>query len=232
MNPMHALATLCGALAAAAAVHGQVVLVNSPIPDNDANGLVSTLDVTTSVTTIQNIEVTLNISSAPGNAAWNGDLYAYLSHGPDPSPGFAVLLNRVGVSGANSSGYGDPGFAVSLSDSAAKDIHLYQTSSPTYDANGRLTSLWQPDGRNILPSSSAGTFDSASRSAKLASFTGLDPNGQWVLFISDCSVGNEAVLDSWTLSINPVPEPQSYAVITAVALLLLAIARERFRLAS
>ena len=65
---------LCLALSVGIAAQGQMTVVNSPIPDNDANGLVSTLDVSTPVTTIQSLEVTLNIGSAPGDSAWNGDL--------------------------------------------------------------------------------------------------------------------------------------------------------------
>ena len=61
--------------------------------------------------------------------------------------------------------------------------------------------------------------------AKLSSFTGLDPNGLWVLFLSDRSAGNQAILNSWTLAINPLPEPESYGMVVAGALLAVCIWR-------
>jgi subtilisin-like proprotein convertase family protein len=201
------------------AAEGQMVIVNSTIPDNDANGLVSTLDVNTAVTPIQNVTVTLNISSATSDIAWNGDLYAYLTHDDGALSGFAVLLNRVGRTSSDAAGYGDPGFAITLSDTAANDVHLYQNVSSSFDSSGRLTGTWQPDERNISPTSSGSTFDSASRTANLGSFSGLNPNGLWVLFISDRAAGNVARLDSWQLNITPVPEPTYTAVLTGLCLL-------------
>ena len=58
-----------------------------------------------------------------GDGAFNGDYYAELVNG---AGGFAVLLNRAGVSSANSFGYGDNGFNVTLNDTAAQDIHFCQ----------------------------------------------------------------------------------------------------------
>ena len=74
--------------------------------------------------------MTLNIAGG-----YNGDLYAYLSHGA----GFAVLLNRVGRTSVNTDGYSTPGFAVTLVGHAAADVHSYESLSPTYNANGQLT---------------------------------------------------------------------------------------------
>ena len=210
----------------------QLVVVNSSIPDNDANGLVSTLDVNTAATPIQSVTVTLNISSAAANTAWNGDLYAYLTHDDGSSSGFAVLLNRVGRTTSDAAGYGDFGFAITLSDTAANDVHLYQNVSSSFDGSGRLTGAWQPDERNISPTSSGSTFDSASRTANLGSFSGLNPNGLWVLFLSDRAAGNEAKLDSWALNITPVPEPAESAALMALCLLASVIARRCLRVKS
>src|SRR5207245_1018581 len=61
--------------------------VNSPIPDNDASGLSSTvMFASPQISSIETMNVTLNITGG-----FNGDLYAYLTHGS----GSAVLLNRV-----------------------------------------------------------------------------------------------------------------------------------------
>ena len=112
------------------------------------------------------MDVTLNISGG-----YNGDLYCYLTHGS----GFSVLLNRVGQTSLNPGGYGDTGFAVTLSDLAATDIHNYQTVGYALNANGQLMGTWQPDGRTADP---ATVLDTATRSAFLSSFNTLSPNGQ------------------------------------------------------
>src|SRR2546423_205875 len=57
------------------------------IPDGSLNGLSDTRTLSgISQPQISDVKVTLNLSGG-----YNGDLYAYLSHG---STGFAVLLNR------------------------------------------------------------------------------------------------------------------------------------------
>lgn len=196
----------------------QVVDVNRTIPDNDASGLVSTLDVSTEMTSIESITITLNISNAPGDSVWNGDLYAYVTHDSGASTGFTVLLNRPGLTGSNADGYGDHGFSITLSDSAPSDIHHYQSVTHSFDASGRLVDVWKPDARGIPPTSSGSSFDSAARNADFSSFSGLDPNGLWVLFISDRASGNVGTLDSWSLSITAVPEPRETATVVGVML--------------
>jgi len=91
---------------------------NAPIPDNNASGLAFGFTVTTPFSSIDSVVVTLSISGG-----YNGDLYAYLSHGS----GFAVLLNRVGVTGTDPLGYPDSGFNVTLSPGGT-DIHQYRTT--------------------------------------------------------------------------------------------------------
>jgi hypothetical protein len=56
----------------------------------------------------------------------------------------AVLVNRVGQSGRNPEGYGDSGFAITLSDLASHDVHDYQNPSysPSYNGSGQLTGTW------------------------------------------------------------------------------------------
>src|ERR1044071_4139758 len=56
------------------------------VPDNNASGLAFTFNVPGSPLMITDVSVNLNIAGG-----WNGDLYAYLSHGS----GFVVLLNRI-----------------------------------------------------------------------------------------------------------------------------------------
>jgi subtilisin-like proprotein convertase family protein len=170
-------------------------VVNSGlVPDANYNGFADTRNVTVTNPTntiISGLQVTLNLTGG-----YNGDLYAYLTHGS----GFGVLLNRVGRTSGNLFGYGDAGFSITLSDSATNgDLH-------TYGGNGglALNGLWQPDGRNVSPATVLGTD---LRTAFLSSFTGQSANGPWTLFVADFAVGDQSTLASWALQITTIPEP-------------------------
>jgi hypothetical protein len=184
--------------------------VNTDIPDGNPTGLSSTIEVSGLASQLENITVSLDI---PGG--FNGDLYAYVSHG---TSGFAVLLNRVGKTAGDPFGYSDAGFnKLTLSDTASQDIHLY-------GGNGglALTGIWQPDGRNVNPQL---VLDSSPRTAMLSSFTGADPNGSWVLFVADmASGGGQAVLQDWSIDITAVPEPATGKLCVGLAAAL-ALAR-------
>src|SRR5262249_22736292 len=67
--------------------------------------------------------------------------------------------------------------------------------------------------------------DTSSRNAFLSSFSGLNPNGDWTLFVADLSGGGEHVLESWSLEIEPVKLPDSLGFLSGCfpfALVLLA----------
>ncbi len=181
--------------------------VGQVIPDNNLSGLVKVGAVSLpSIPAVQEIRVGLNIS---GN--FNGDLYAYIQK----DGGQAILLNRVGVGSFNPFGYRDAGFNVTFADSAAADIHGYQTTKGALTL--QLTGTWQPDGRTISPTSAPQLFDDAPRPAMLGSFTDADPSGNWNLFISDTSAGSTSTLNSWSLqfvnTVVPVPEPGTVALL-------------------
>jgi subtilisin-like proprotein convertase family protein len=184
--------------------------VNQVVPDNDANGLALATNLTVAGSSITAVTVGLNISGG-----YNGDLYAYLA-GPG---GFAVLLNRVGVSNtASAYGYGDAGFNVTFSSAAANNIQYYQ--GYTNPAGGVVVGTWQPEGVNINPQSAPASFLTASQAAAtLTSFNGTAPNGQWELFLSDLSPGGQSTLVSWNIDIATatVPEP-SILVLTGLGL--------------
>jgi len=171
------------------------------IPDNSMSGVAFGITVTDPATTITDVSVTLNISGG-----WNGDLYAYLSHGS----GYAVLLNRPGVGattpGSSAEGYGDAGLLnILLSSAGAANVHFYGNHSPAL-SGGQLTGTWQPDGRAIAPNSSPAGFD-ASGAANFSTFQNLDPNGQWTLFLMDASPLGISTLNGFSVDISAVPEP-------------------------
>jgi subtilisin-like proprotein convertase family protein len=178
--------------------------VNQLVPDANANGLTLTTNLSVTGGTISDITVSLDITNG-----FNGDLFAFLA---GPNGGYAVLLNRVGVSNnASSFGYGNHGFDISFSASAANNIHYYQSVSFSLNGGGQLTGTWVPDGRAIDPQSAPALFGSTSPSATLGSFVGTSPNGDWTLFLADLSTGSQSRVLSWSLDIITIPEPSVLA---------------------
>ncbi|MES2658777.1 MAG: proprotein convertase P-domain-containing protein [Verrucomicrobiota bacterium] len=210
---MKLLFSLCALLplsASAATLYDQIWTVTTAIPDNDPVGLTNTQNVSaTGLTSITGITVDLTFTGG-----WNGDLYAYLVHGS----GFSVLLNRPGRSDAAQDGSGTAGFTITLDDSASPEIH---TAIPM--SGGNVAGTYRPDGRAVDPSA---VLDTHARTATLASFDGLDPNGTWTLFVADQSAGGTATLQSWGLHITAVPEPSSL-VLTLLASGALLLRRKR-----
>lgn len=210
------LFAVCGLaqLAGSSAKADLITIASNPIltiPDNDPNGVANTISLSTPITSIASLSMTLNIAGG-----YNGDFYAYLRHGVS---GFAVLLNRAGQTGANPFGYGDSGFNVTLSDLAPNgDIHAYANVADP--AGGTLTGLWQPDGRHDSLSSARG--------AMLSSFNGLDPNGEWTLFVADLSSVGIGTLANWSLTIEgtgpsyAIPDGGSTLALASAALMTLA----------
>lgn len=168
------------------------------IPDGSITGWSDTRQIEDwgSGFTITDVTVSLHISGG-----FNGDLYGYLAH----DTGFAVLLNRVGRTDSEPFGYGDAGFNITLNDSAAGgDIHLYGGNG-----GNLLTGAFQPDGRNVDP---AVVTDASPRTATLATLQGMNPLGQWTIFLADLSGGGESTVESWSLEIVAVPEPGTVAL--------------------
>jgi subtilisin-like proprotein convertase family protein len=199
---------------------GQVTLTSSwtgaqMIPDNDASGVAFNFNLSDAATVIENVSITLNLSGG-----YNGDLYAYLSHGE----GFSVLLNRVGRTDTSDFGTSTPGMLVTLTSGATADIHNYQALSPSYNGSGQLTGTWAADGRGVKPTLA---FDTTSRTATLDAFTGSNPNGDWTLFLCDNSSGGIATLNGWSVGVTAVPEPQQTTLVIGIALLGLGCFRIR-----
>ncbi len=189
----------CAPASAALVTVSETYALSMPIPDDDSAGVSDTRTFSMAgATAISRVEVTLNIEGG-----YNGDYYAYLR---SSNGGFAVLLNRVGVTAADPYGYADSGINVRLGDTALSgDIHLYQTSFDPL--GGALTGLWQPDGRTADPDE---VTETGPRPALLGSFTGVNPNAGWTLFVADMSSGMIGTLTGWSLSvtadITAVPE--------------------------
>lgn len=203
------LTVLAAALLFACAAHAaraELVTwnVNAAIPDNDPMGLQDTQTLSGFTDVIGSLEVRLTLTGDP--LAYNGDFFVSLQCA---NGGYAVLLNRVGRTGSDPLGYGENGFDITFS-LLASDIHLYQNFSPSYDGTGRLTGIWSPDGRNVDPDS---VLDVDLRTVNLDQFFGIDPNGDWTIFVADMNGNGSATLDSWGLNIAPIPEPATLALL-------------------
>ncbi|TAK94073.1 MAG: PEP-CTERM sorting domain-containing protein [Verrucomicrobia bacterium] len=197
--------------------------VNTAIPDGNLSGLNDVINVS-GWTGGNDLEVKLNIDVSGG---WNGDLYAYITHGD----GFVVLLNRTGrgltTSGSTSFGYSDTGLNITFA-TGGSDVHWYQNNSPSYNGSGQLTGTWDVDGRSISPLSSRASFD-ANGSTNLMAFNGTDPNGNWTIFFADVVSGQQATLKGWSLELTPVPEPVNVALgLFGVALGCVGLCRRRW----
>lgn len=230
--------TLPAAAALVVENHGFTGLDLTP-PDGDAGGVVEVRTLNSSIAQLTDVNVSLTLASSGPGQAYNGDYYAYLAH----DTGFSVLLNRVGrrVDGSDPSaafGYGDNGFQVTLDDQAANgDIHNYRFTLSTpqnhltpidSQYSLALTGSWQPDGRSIDP---AEVLASDSRTAPLSVFNGLNASGQWRLFVADLSGNGTAKLTGWNLTLTglttPIPEPATWTVLAATALLAFGTLRRR-----
>jgi hypothetical protein len=158
------------------------------VPNGNPTGWSDTRSLTTgdlgADTLIQDVNVVLNTQNG-----YNGDLYGYLVH----SSGFCVLLDRVGMGSGgepqNSFGFSTSGFTNVRLDDDSLSGNIHDISNP---ANGTYVS----DG---------GT---------LASFNGLLGTGSWTLFLADMAGGGDpSTVLSWSLEIEAVPEPVTWALI-------------------
>jgi hypothetical protein len=161
--------------------------ISQPIYDYPSPGLAYPLSFSQpGIAQITDISVTFTTVGG-----WNGDLYAYLSHGN----GLSVLLNKVGASAADPDGFAASGFTnITLSFSATTDIHGVPTPTSgggPYAADGRLN-YTDPD---------------TARNNTLSVFNGADPNGSWTLFFSDLSPVYASELTGFRVDITAIPEP-------------------------
>jgi hypothetical protein len=223
MNPrsllLPALGLLCAnGLMAAVFLNSETLSSGNNIDDPPSAGLSRTLSISTAVTTIAALTITLDIGSAVSDTAWNGDLYVQLI---SPHGTVAVLVDRAGLSPTDTTtGYGDAGYNVSITDATVNDVHTYQSVAYTLNGSNQLTGTWQSDGR-VDPTTS-------SRTKNLNTIFGENPNGTWTLLVVDQASGSLAKLNGWGISgsdIAAVPEPLSTALCSSLALLALASAR-------
>jgi subtilisin-like proprotein convertase family protein len=147
---------------------------NAVIPDNNKSGLASSITMSSGISSLTDVQVTVDVVGAP--TAWNGDYYAYLQY----SSGLVVLLNNLGTSAGTPFGSAGDGFDITFSDAGAN-----VSTAPGLATTAALTGTYAPQ---------AGSLDST--------FGGLDPDGVWTLFIADTAPGGVGELASWSLQVT------------------------------
>jgi hypothetical protein len=114
------------------------------------------------------------------------------------------------VGTGNAFGYADAGLNVKFTDTAANNIHFYQAVDGYSIADG---ATWRPDGQTINPVTSPPSAFDAPGTVTLGVFSGMNPNGDWMLVLADVSSGSgQATVLSWGLDIQVVPEPVHVAL--------------------
>lgn len=193
------------------------------IPDGSPAGVSDTRLLSgTGIPVLGSVAVGLEITGG-----FIGDLYAYLRYENGPDEAFSVLLNRPGRSAANTLGGVNAGLNLMLRDDALHNVHDYLLVGSVPPPASPLTGDWQPDGREIDPGSSGATFDASLPSTPLSGLSGLGADGRWTLFVGDLSGGAEHQLESWSLTLAPIPEPEHAAILLAAGCGLLALRRVR-----
>ena len=189
------------------------------LPDGTGTGYVDTRAVTTLPAAVQELRVRLTLEGTQVGM-WNGDIYATVQYQATPSSpvsAYAVLLNRPGRDDASvdaDAGYEDNGLDVSLG-ATGPDIHTYRLVTTPATGAG-VTGNWSADGRDVDPFD---VVNATVRTAGLAPFQGINPNGLWTLYVEDTTPGGVAKLKAWGLEWTPVPEPAAYASVAGALLL-------------
>ncbi|MFO1487816.1 MAG: hypothetical protein U1F65_04990 [Verrucomicrobiota bacterium] len=179
------------------------------IPDNNASGRAYSFNFATPTPAmISGLTIDLTLTGG-----WNGDLYAYLSHGSS----LAVLFNRIGRTVGTPDGSGSSGMTVQFSDVYLTDIHNFSGTS--------LTGNFAADGRNVNP---LNVLNTSARTATLDSFLGADPNGSWTLFFADLAPGGAATVKNWSVSVS-LPDSGATAGLLLGMLPLLGVLRRCWR---
>jgi len=170
------------------------------------------------ITSLTEVRVGLQLQGTTTGAGFASDMFVSLNRAGEVT---SILLNQAGVSGDDPVGFGFDGWNVTFRDSAPNgDIHLGQPAGPATI----LTGDWQPDGR-------LDATDTA-RPALLAAFNSVPANADWHLTLADLNHGGEMTLLSWSLTftgtdLTPVPEPETYAALSGLALAGFALWRKR-----
>jgi hypothetical protein len=176
--------------------------IDQLIPDGDLSGFASQIDISVPYSDLTQLTLTLDIAGDP--TAYNGDYYAYLQFGS----GLDVLLDHIDTPPT----YGSSGNGINVTFADGNP----NIGTAAYSAGSLLTGTYAPQS------------DGASTgSGLLGTFGGVDPNGQWTLFIADTAKGGQGELVDWSITMAGVPDNGS--TMTYLGLSLAAMAAYSWR---
>jgi subtilisin-like proprotein convertase family protein len=169
------------------------------IPDNNPTGVTSTITVNDSYFVMR---LSITLTFAPTHT-WAGDLIVRLTHGGQTID----LFRRIGSTAAT--GVGDS------SDLTGPYTFTDTATQRMVDgalAVGATTAI--PSGSyrattNLFSGSNAGETVVSLNSV----FGGMNVQGPWVLSLSDNAGQDTGGLAAWSMSVTPVPEPSTFALL-------------------
>ena len=160
------------------------------------------------ILSLTRVEVGLHLVGTPTGNGFASDMFVSLNKDFGLT---SILLNRVGISESDDTGFFYDGWDVTFQDGAANgDIHTFDFES------GVLTGAYEPDGRTS-------PLDTV-RTSLLDVFNGGTGNGDWRLAVGDLSEFGQMRLVDWSLTLEGetvVPEPTSLSLLGLGALVLM-----------
>lgn len=169
------------------------------IPDNDANGISSTINAGVGVTAVNYVRI------EGLTHTWVGDVHIWLTN---PDGGMVDLVNRInrtvdsGTSFGDSSNYnGDYTFAMDGLNIWDEAIAL--TSSADDLASGRYRAS-----TNLVTGDTATSYAETDLNSLVTANA-----GDWTLTITDSAGGDTGEFASWYIDVTPVPEPATLSLL-------------------
>lgn len=169
------------------------------------------------IVSLTRVEVGLHLVGTSSGAGFASEMFVSLNKDLGQT---SVLLNQVGVTASDPVGQVYDGWNVTLRDDAANgDVHAASLGS------GTLSGTWAPDGRVAATDTD--------RSLPLSLFNTGSGNGDWRLLVGDLTPAGTMRLQSWSLTFTgftAVPEPEAFALLSGVGLLIVACSHRCRRL--
>jgi hypothetical protein len=181
------------------------------VPDANATGFSSTLNIGVGITSVNWIEI------QGLRHTWAGDLAITVTA---PGGASVTLFDRIGFPVApfgDDSNFGSDGTGSSW-DTLTGRTYRFQVGGA--DLIAHLASI------NADIGATAGTYAPTNADDSLANFTSFNGTapGDWILTIKDLASGDTGqgnTFDGWTINANPVPEPATMAALGLGALALI-----------
>jgi len=182
-------------LAQAQYAQGQVEIrrsysVGQNVPDRGQ--YVSTIQIAqAALAEIKDVNIAMSLSGAPSMRL--GQMFSTVTVGTaSEGSRTAVLLNREGVSNTSAFGSNLGGIYVNFDDAAAVNVFNINSSTGTYQPDGRL---------GVNPFGTRVAYNSSQITAPLSALNGTW-NSTWSVLVADAQAGNQARFDSFSLAIQ------------------------------